>query len=133
MKRLFLVRLVEIWRLCFSGKPLQLSGAGMLQPMPANAKLAHRHIGSNVYVMNLAPAKSQNADLFKRNSVVECAKSGTRKQFDAGYFGLAYFTNAQLSARVWLVRKCAKLMGVAVCVSVQPALSETGNRLRSLH
>lgn len=120
MKRFLLIDLVEMWRVNFAAKLLRPIRAQTPQCAPANVKLAHRHIGSNVYVMPLAPAKSQNADLLQKNQIIESAESSARKQFDVCDLGLTNFANAQISTRVWLVRMCARLMGVAVCVSTQP-------------
>ena len=120
MKRFLLINLVEMWRVNFVAKLLRPIGLQTPQRAPANIKFAHRHIGSNVYVMPIAPAKSQNADLLKKNQIIESAESSARKQFDVGDLGLTHFAKAQISTRVWLVRMCARLMGVAVCVSAQP-------------
>ena len=120
MKRFFLINLVEMWRVNFVAKLLRPIGLQTPQRAPTNIKFAHRHIGSNVYVMPIAPAKSQNADLLKKNQIIESAESSASKQFDVGDLGLTHFAKAQISTRVWLVRMCARLMGVAVCVSAQP-------------
>lgn len=120
MKRFLLINLVEMWRVNFVAKLLRLIGVQTVPLAPANIKFAHRHIGSNVYVMPIAPAKSQNANLSKKNQIIEFAVSSVRKQFDVCDLGLTHFAKAQISTRVWLVRMCARLMGVAVCVSAQP-------------